>query len=354
MIRWVLVFIITVPASVWAQKVTLPETGAALGGYVEAGPVSEDVRPLEVAAFEKLIGKNLSWIYFANNWINGVIEFPKTSVQHCREMGRVPYIRLMPWSEYTEAGQHDPIFTMDAFLSGKFDLAIRRWALEAKKYPGPMIIEFGPEVNGNWFPWNGAWNGGGITNHYGDPAIPDGPEKFRDTYRRIIDLFRSEGLHDITWVLHVDSARMPETSWNKTEYYYPGDNYIDWIGVSVFGAQLPSHDWIDFLPKFKSFWPEIKEIAQRKPIIISEFAVIEDPKNPQRKAQWITRALKLVESGLYPIKGVSYWNSSGWLPNAAADFRITSSMNAQNAFQERIRGDFWKVLDFSNKPGVTP
>lgn len=354
MIHWIFVTFSVLASSAWAQKLTLPERGAVIGGYVEAGPVSEDVRPQEVAAFEKLIGKNLSWIYFANNWTDGVIEFPKLAVQRCRDMGRIPYIRLMPWSEYTDKGQRDPIFTMDAFLSGKFDSELTRWALEAKKLPGPMIIEFGPEVNGNWFPWNGSWNGGAKTDLYGDPTIPDGPEKFRDTYRHIIDLFRKEGLHDITWVLHVDTARMPETSWNKTEYYYPGDDYIDWIGLSVFGAQLPSHAWTDFLPKFKSFWPEIKDLAQRKPIIISEFAVIEDAKDPQRKAQWITRALKLVESGLYPIKGISYWNSTGWLPDAAADFRITSSANAQKAFQERVQGDFWKVLEFSNNQGVTP
>lgn len=328
-----------------AQKIELPKDGAFVGAYVDAGPLSDEVRPHEVKAFEALIGKSLSWVYFSNNWLNGQIIFPQANVEKCRQIGRIPYIRLMPWSEVSGKGSVDPVFTMDAFLAGKFDTQLAAWAKAAKALPGPYIFEFGPEANGSWFPWNGKWNGGGTTQLYGDPQIPDGPEKFRDVYRRVIEIFRKEGLTDATWVLHVDTAKLPYVSWNSVQHYYPGDDYIDWIGLSVFGAQLHTHDWIEFLPKLKSFWPEIAPIAKRKPVIISEFAVIEDKKDTQRKAQWINRALRTVESGLYPIKGITYWNSPGWLEDGSADFRITSSKEALNAFISRIGLDFWKTVE---------
>ena len=35
------------------------------------------------------------------------------------------------------------------------------------------------------------------------PNFPDGPERFRDAYRHIIDLFRKEGVKNITWCFHV-------------------------------------------------------------------------------------------------------------------------------------------------------
>ncbi|MEA9358165.1 glycosyl hydrolase [Bacteriovorax sp. PP10] len=337
-------------ASAYAQKVMLPEKGAYFGAYVDAGPLAEEVRPHEIEAFELLTGKPMAWVYFSNNWTDGEIDFPYENVEICRKMGRIPYIRLMPWSEDSGDGKADPIFTMDAFLKGTFDEKLIEWARQASESPGPIILEFGPEVNGNWFPWNGQWNGGSRTTRYGDPRLPDGPEKFRDVYRRIITLFKIGGLTEATWVLHVDTARMPEASWNSTSNYYPGDENIDWIGLSVFGAQLPTHDWIEFMPKFKSFWPEIQEIAKRKPVIISEFAVIEDKKNPSRKADWIARALRTIESGLYPIKGISYWNSPGWLADGSADFRITSSEKALNSFVGRINQDFWKIITAPIQP----
>lgn len=339
--------LLALSAQTMAQKVVPPETGAYVGAYVDAGPLSDEVRPFEVANFENLIGKDLAWVYFSNNWVDGNIEFPKANVKSCRDMGRIPYIRLMPWSQVSARSNGDPIFTMDAFLQGQFDSALKKWAREALAFPGPMILEFGPEVNGDWFPWNGRWNGAGTKNQYGDPNIPDGPEKFRDAYRRVIDIFKAEGLTDVTWVLHLDTARAPHTNWNRAKYYYPGDDYIDWIGLSVFGAQLHNHAWQDFMPKLKNFWPEIEDITRNKPVMISEFATIEDRKSAGRKAQWLARALRLVETGLYPIKGITYWNSPGWLEDGSADFRITSSETSLQTFKQHIQKPFWQSFPFS-------
>lgn len=319
----------------------LPEEGAIFGAYVEAGSISEEVMPQEVKNFENLIGRELAWIYFANNWTDGKIEFPKENVKRCMELGRVPYIRLMPWSKVTSQSGPDPIFTMDAFLNGDFDEQLINWARDAKELQTPMILEFGPEVNGNWFPWNGQWNGAGETLGYGDEFHPNGPEKYRDVYRRIVTIFKEQGLQNIKWVFHLDTARMPHQWWNRAEYYYPGDDYIDWIGLSVFGAQLPNHNWITFEDKVSNFWPEIRDIVKNKPLIISEFAVIEDKNRPGRKSQWLEDVFNLVKSQKYPIKAISYWNSQGWLPNAAADFRITSSESSLNTFIKNINDDFW-------------
>ena len=55
-----------------------------------------------------------------------------------------------------------------------------------------MLVEFGTEMNGFWFPWNGKWNGAGATTGYGDPALPDGPERFRDAYRHVHDVIASQ------------------------------------------------------------------------------------------------------------------------------------------------------------------
>lgn len=323
---------------------SFPKDGALVSAYVDAGPAAEDVDAQKIQEFQEQINKKLAWAYFSNNWVDGIIEFPFKNIHECQKAVVIPYIRMLPWVEMRNFGP-DPYYTMDAFLSGKFDTDLKRWAQNAKDFAQPLIVEFGPEVNGKWFAWNGYWNGKGETKKYGNPQYPDGPEKFRDVYRRIIEIFRQSGAHNVTWVFHVDTAWEPLENWNQAKYYYPGDEYIDWIGLSVFGAQLPKHDWIDFTKKLKNFWPQIQDLKTNNPIIISEFAVIEDPLNPLRKAQWLARALRLIRSKAYPIKAISYWNSPGWLANGSADFRLTSSESSLKSFKEELTHPFWHEGD---------
>jgi len=64
-------------------------------------------------------------------------------------------------------------------------------------------------------------------------------------------LFRKEGAGNITWCFHI--APPQETgstatleSWNNIKNYYPGDEYIDWIGASIYGADTPNTKWKSF------------------------------------------------------------------------------------------------------------
>lgn len=323
-------------------KVKLPQQGALFGAYVEAGALSDHPTSKAITNLQNQVGHKLSWVYFSNNWLNKKIRFPSESVQTCISNETIPYIRLMPWSVIKSGPAPDPIFTMDAFLNGDFDQEVKQWALEAKDVKTQLILEFGPEVNGNWFPWNGQWNGAGETTKYGDPILPDGPEKFRDVYRRIIDIFRKNKVKNVTWVFHVDTARMPHRWWNRAEYYYPGDDYIDWIGLSVFGAQLPTHKWVHFMDKMHDFWPELRSLVKNKPLIISEFAVIEDKSRPLRKAQWLEETFEIIENEAYPIKAVAYWNSYGWLADGSANFRLDSSKESIETIKSILSRDFWK------------
>ncbi len=328
----------------YALKILPPPEGTAyFGAYTDAGPAADDVSIEKIKELESQLGQSLAFVYFSNNWFKGEIHFPMKSVEVCKQAGRIPYIRLMPWSEMRVRGS-DPVFKMIDFVEGRYDEALTRWALDAKKANVPLMLEFGPEVNGNWFAWNGIWNGGGTSHIYGDPTYPDGPEVYRDAYRHIIELFSKLGVRNVTWVFHIDSAPAPRVWWNHSFYYYPGDEYIDWIGVSVFGAQLPTHRWSRFSQKLNQIWNEIEEVSSDKPIVISEFAAIEDRIDPLRKSQWIEEALiSLRENPKFRrVKAVSYWNSPGWLPNRAADFQLNSSPpSLESVRRELSASQFW-------------
>lgn len=143
-------------------------------------------------------------------------------------------------------------------------------------------------------------------------------------------------------MLHLDSEKNPSASWNDAKYYYPGDDYIDWVGLSVFGRQLPQNQWLLFPAQLKKFMPEVEEMTKTRPLMISEFAVIEDASDPLRKAEWLKQAMQSISRGLFPrVKAVTYWNSPGWLTNGKANFKIDSSPEALQAFQDEIMQPFW-------------
>ena len=124
--------------------------------------------------------------------------------------GAVPYIAFLPTSgDFYGAGrlQQNPEqrYTLQRIIDGVFDRQLRAWADGARRANVPILLSFGAEVNDDWGPWNGKWNGAGETTGYGDPTYPDGPERYRDAYRHLVDVFREEGATNVTFVFHVDS-----------------------------------------------------------------------------------------------------------------------------------------------------
>jgi beta-mannanase len=261
----------------------------------------------------------------------------------------VPFIRLMPRTNFQE-GVADPVFNLQEIIDGKFDDSLRKWAVDARTISVPIIVEFGTEVNGDWFPWSGIYNGGGKTDGYGDPNFPDGPERFRDAYRHIINLFREESANKITWCFHVFPPKEIsenedlKKSWNDVSNYYPGDNYIDWVGISVYGRVEPDSDWKSFEAIMDKSYPEISRITENKPLAVFEWATAEAEDEKQGdKTSWIENSLQLLQDGRYPrIKAISYWDEK-WDDDSGTviDLRINSSPGAAFAYKKAISSPFF-------------
>ncbi len=200
-------------------KIIPDPLGVYISSFPSFGPTEDEVTVARISEFEKLADKPLVWAYFSDNW-NDNIRFPLERVQIIHGAGRIPFIRMMPRSQ--QAPPPDPVYSLEGIGSGKFDVALKAWGEAARQVEYPLLVEFGTEVNGDWFPWNGKWNG-----------EARGPELFRKAYRHIVDLFRSLGVKNITWFYHVDAGSSPVAPWNTMAAYYPGDDYVDWIGISL-------------------------------------------------------------------------------------------------------------------------
>jgi hypothetical protein len=330
---------VSLSSGVLSQKLLPPENGVYHSAFPDMGP-SEDVVTVErVKDFEKLAGKEIAWAYFSDNWFDG-IHFPWDETEAIRKAGSIPFIRIMPRSDWSDDKQ-DPQYSLQNIIDGKFDLDIHQYARDAKGFGTPLLIEFGTEVNGNWFPWSASFNGAGVTYEYGDPDIPDGPERFRDAYRHIIEIFWEERADNVTFFFHVDANSEPKDEWNNMKAYYPGDDYIDWIGISVYGAQQPGDEWIEFQSVLDDAIMEFTHISLNKPLAILEFGTI-DGTESNSKSQWIKNALNYITSDKYPrIKAISYWHSIWGSEGDFSNMRIDSCPECLEIYKNIISTDYF-------------
>jgi hypothetical protein len=304
--------------------------------FPDFGGTEDHVSAKRIRRFERLSRSPLAWAYFSNNWFRGQIRFPSHAVHEVSQAGAVPFVRLMARSGYIRGP--DPNFSMRSIADGSWNTDLRRWCDDAKRTGVPLLAEFGTEVNGDWFPWNGRWNGGGRTDTYGNPKVPDGPESFRDAYRHIVDLCRSRGANNITWFFHVDVGGWPRKPWNRIPAYWPGARYVDWIGVSDYGPLKPGQPWHSFRRRLDRVYGAITSLAPRMPIAVLEYGAAEDPGHPRAKARWIRHAIDAVASHHWPrVHALSYWNE-GWQNRngSFSNLRIDSSRRALRAYRHGI------------------
>ena len=301
------------PTPVQADIPLPPENHLYHGVYPGGKTGDEDDLTLEdLTSYEEIVGKSAAWVYFSNNWYHNR-EFPMETAVWIRESGSIPFIRLMLRSSLKHDG-NEPVFELQNIIDGQFDNDLHPWCARARDFGTQLLVEYGTEVNSDSFAWSGISNGAGTTDGHGDPVQPDGPERFQDTYRHIVQICREEGAGNITWVFHIDGEGNPEEEWNQMENYYPGDEWVDWIGVSIYGTYSPQYAYFSLFPLvLDAIYPRILALAPGKPIIIAEFGTAKN--NPLvDQVQWTRDALTQITSERYPnLIGFSWWNE--WWQN---------------------------------------
>ncbi len=328
-------------STVSAKTKLLPPEGDNMyfGAFADFNGTEDNVTKEKITNFESLANKKIAIAQFSQNWLNGII-YPKESIHIISNEGVFPIMRIMPRSDF-EQGQKETVYSLQKIIDGNFDSELHKMAKDAKVDNVPFGIDFAVEPTGDWFGWSGKFNGAGKTDGYGDPFYPDGPERWRDAYRHIIDIFRSEGVEHVTWFFHPDIQRIPNKQWNSAKYYYPGDDYIDWIGISIYGVQIPttSEDWIWFSELFGDGYTLIKEISNKKPFCVLEFGVTDNYPG-KNKSDWLKDAFDTILSNPHiKFKAINYWHEN-WenedVGEPPTKLRIDSSQEVLHTFKSLI------------------
>ena len=214
-------------------EVVIPDHGAYTGAFMDFGDAEDDVTLETIEDFEEMVGKHQAIIVSSSYW--GEQNFPTGNLNVIWRHGSLPLVFWSPWDKPYEEDRGPDKFGLTEILAGKWDAYIDKWADAARGFGHPMIVVFGVEMNGTWFPWSGAYYGGA-------QWVPEynnwkGPETFRRAYRYVVDRVRARGASNIKWMFHTNNYPYPYETWNGAPAYYPGSDYVDWLGLSVYGQQ---------------------------------------------------------------------------------------------------------------------
>jgi len=181
----------------------------------------------------------------------------------------------------------------DAILDGSQDADLKFFAQGAARYSGQIILALNEEVNGNSNIWSGT-------------VLGNTPAKAIAAFQHEESIIKPIA-PNIRFAYSVSHRSVPDSAANSLTSYYPGDNFVDVVGVS--GSNLGTETWDQV------FGGSLETLSQyHKPLwILSEATV-------QNKAQFVEETFAGAKK--YHIAGFLYFNQKGgdgdWLLDTAA------------------------------------
>ncbi|MEQ8706307.1 MAG: glycosyl hydrolase [Phaeodactylibacter sp.] len=164
---------------------------------------------------------------------------------------------------------------------GEYDDVIIRYSAWAKSVNRPVYLRIGYEFDG--------------------PHNELDPEEYVKAYRHIVDLMRAERVENVALVWHSYAA--PTYKGHPLSAWYPGDEYVDWVAISVFGH---AYNGTDFGPDCNRVLELAK--AHKKPVMIAESSPIKGitPDNTDAWDQWFVHFFSFIYRK--NIKAISFIN----------------------------------------------
>lgn len=164
--------------------------------------------------------------------------------------------------------------------NGDYDEAILHMARFMKTYSEhPYMIRIGYEFDGSW-------------NHYE-------PKPFIAAWKRIVDILRQESIEEFATILASSTPGLDYETW---EAFYPGPDYVDWIGYSYFWTPPDSLKL------------HVLDFARDKkhPLLMAECAprgeFLGEGQGVEIWSKWFGPAFEHMEANRDIIKGFAYIN----------------------------------------------
>lgn len=304
---------------------------AEIGVYLGTSPPTKE----EITGFEGMVEKHISSVLWYEGWNPGYYPYFPTSFleENVRyhdgyNTGTTLHITLEPW------------VNLDDINSGIYDSYLQGYASNAKQWGDEIRLRFGHEMihdddpsTSGWYPWQ------------------DKPDEYKAAFQRIYNIFRQDVGADNVKFVWSPNHHLADTA--ILEKYYPGQQYVDWIGIDGYNwgyatAEEPWGYWASFDDIFYGIYQNTiqnPDIFGDKPIMLGEFASSEGT----LKDEWILEAFQKIKEE-YPEIEAFYWFNV----DKERDWRVDSSPEALSAFVQAISDAYFASHAASGGPPSEP
>jgi hypothetical protein len=215
-------------------------------------------------------------------------------------------VPVVAWDSEAGASGHavryTGITTKDV-AAGRLDEFLHQYARDVKAYGKPLL--FRPVCH----EMNGSWNR--HCSPLANPALTT--LDYVKAWRHVVTIFRQEGARNAGWVWN--AAVFPvgltrERVDRNLEAYYPGDDYVDWMGADFYDQGNPLDPRQNpLIPAVYLDAPYAMALRHNKPFLLGEWGIRHPASRltPAQHEAWLNTMFNYVET--HPkIKGILYFN----------------------------------------------
>lgn len=306
-------------------------------------------------------------------WITATPLPPPTLMMKAQlRRGAIPAIQLHLFDMNSEGWMKEQVvrinkekqFDATDVANGEIDDYLKRQIEILNKIDYPIVLLFVNEFNiysRNLFGESGKelytevrkkYGEEGLYNQYGDPKIPDGPERVKDAWIKIKNIMNETGASShISLASHTAGGLQNKSfatpgnltpfleDWNHLENYWPGERVIDYIGMSAYGFILTKNkDEMSLYGSTYYWWQEIKNSSWRKtPTFFNEFAPLDSDnfpggKDPNYMPKYLKYALGDIIPNDYPVSFVLLITPSNVYIDPSEEAKVLSETIVNNDF----------------------
>ena len=196
-----------------------------------------------------------------------------------------------------------------------------------------VFIRLAHEPNGTWYPWSAS--------------SENSPNDYIAMWQRTHQQLRDIGLDSthVQWIWTVNNVDIGEYS---AEQYYPGDAYVDWLGIDGFnwGTDYSWSRWQSPPEIFESMRYRLGQLAPNKPVALPEVASTSGNTfgtDNFAKDAWVEQLAQYVQDA--DIRMMSWFNQ-----DKESDWQVFGGKNGAEeldgvmtypAYQQAVGEDYW-------------
>jgi len=305
-------------SSIFQQHATAATAGVATGVYIP-GAAQE---PQLLDQFETQVGQPtgiVHWYqpwgadYSNESWYQPMLD--TTALRTISDRGAMP---LITWEAWGTVNGSDPS-RVRTIPTGVYDTYIDTWATGLANFGRPVYLRLFHELNNPSYPWAYGNNG-------------NSAEDLIAAWRYVHDRFEAKGATNVQWVW----APNTESQLVSFRTLYPGDAYVDWLGVDGYngGDVYPEWwgGWVSPTAVFENSLNKLAAINATKPIMIVETATVEQGGN---KAAWINELYSQLPEQFPQIRAILWFNAD-W-GDSRANWLVDSSSSSLDAYRSALQ-----------------